>query len=255
MAARTLDAAAFFSARSLKPMYDGTAMASRMPRMMMTTRSSMSVKPLSSLAIRSRSFETKSMLVVLLLSRWGMLDAVSIGGVRRTARASNGGFGREVDPPRRGMGLARKSTLKVCEVTADTSPRDCDARHPRHGRAALDRRAPRALGRAQRVGPPPHCRRLAGAPRARAHRAARGVPGHGPGPRARARLPDHDHRAAEAARAEPPAGLLVRRARARALPRQRVLPAREHRGGLPDDPDGDQADRGARPAAEPPRAD
>src|SRR3954453_13220123 len=44
-AARRLAAAADFSALPLKPMYDGTAIASRMPRMMITTRSSMRVKP------------------------------------------------------------------------------------------------------------------------------------------------------------------------------------------------------------------
>jgi len=49
-----LAAAADFSALALKPMYDGTAIASRMPRMMITTRSSMSVKPpsVSEAAIR-----------------------------------------------------------------------------------------------------------------------------------------------------------------------------------------------------------
>src|SRR3954454_7091427 len=54
MAARTLALAAELLARSRKLRYEGTAMASRMPRMMMTTRSSMSVKPLSSPASRCR---------------------------------------------------------------------------------------------------------------------------------------------------------------------------------------------------------
>src|SRR5467141_2131540 len=45
--ARTLACAADLLARSLKLRYDGTAIASRMPRMMMTTRSSISVKPCS----------------------------------------------------------------------------------------------------------------------------------------------------------------------------------------------------------------
>ena len=40
-------AAAFWLARSLKPRYDGTAIASRMPMITMTTRSSISVKPSS----------------------------------------------------------------------------------------------------------------------------------------------------------------------------------------------------------------
>src|SRR6059058_4225554 len=54
MAARTLALAADWFARSLNDRYDGIAIASRMPRMMMTTRSSMSVKPLSSPASRCR---------------------------------------------------------------------------------------------------------------------------------------------------------------------------------------------------------
>src|SRR6266508_1209109 len=53
-AARTLAFAAESFARSLKPRYDGTAIASRMPMMTMTTRSSMRVKPLSSRARRCR---------------------------------------------------------------------------------------------------------------------------------------------------------------------------------------------------------
>src|ERR1700747_2591132 len=45
--ARTFACAADLLARSLKLRYDGTAIASRMPRMMMTTRSSIRVKPCS----------------------------------------------------------------------------------------------------------------------------------------------------------------------------------------------------------------
>ena len=58
-------------------------------------------------------------------------------------------------------------------------------------------------------------------------------------PRARPRLdaaadlPDHDDRAAEAARAQPAARLRVRRPRPRPLPRQRLLPARGARGRVP----------------------
>src|SRR5438876_1058796 len=55
-AARTFALAADWFARSLNERYDGIAIASRMPRMMMTTRSSMSVKPLSSPASRFVSF-------------------------------------------------------------------------------------------------------------------------------------------------------------------------------------------------------
>ena len=45
IAARTLALAAESFARLRKLMYDGTAIASRMPMMMITTRSSMRVKP------------------------------------------------------------------------------------------------------------------------------------------------------------------------------------------------------------------
>src|SRR6266540_3039146 len=51
----TMAVAAELFARSLKLRYEGIAIASRMPRMMMTTRSSMRVKPLSSPASRCRS--------------------------------------------------------------------------------------------------------------------------------------------------------------------------------------------------------
>src|SRR5918992_5548393 len=45
IAVRTLACAADLLARSRKPRYDGTAIASRIPMMMITTRSSMRVKP------------------------------------------------------------------------------------------------------------------------------------------------------------------------------------------------------------------
>src|SRR3954451_24702774 len=51
-AARTLAWAADLFARVRKLRYDGIAMASRIPRMMITTRSSISVKPRSSVLIR-----------------------------------------------------------------------------------------------------------------------------------------------------------------------------------------------------------
>src|SRR3954468_14611764 len=51
MAERTLACAAETSALLRKPRYDGTAIATRMPRMMMTTSSSIRVNPCS-LAIR-----------------------------------------------------------------------------------------------------------------------------------------------------------------------------------------------------------
>src|SRR5919109_4641059 len=66
IAARTLALAAELFARSRKLRYEGIAIASRMPRMMMTTRSSMRVKPLSSPASRCRI-----LLVMQVLLPWG----------------------------------------------------------------------------------------------------------------------------------------------------------------------------------------
>ena len=71
---------------------------------------------------------------------------------------------------------------------------------------------------------------------------------------ARPRLPDRLDRAAEAARDEAPARLLVLGSGPRALPRQRLLPAREHRRRVPHDPGADQDARGAEPARAPLRA-
>ena len=68
---------------------------------------------------------------------------------------------------------------------------------------------------------------------------------------AAAPLPHPLERAAEALRAEAPAGLLALDPRARPLPRQRLLPARVDRRGLSSHPHRDQDARGAR--ASPPR--
>src|SRR5437870_478762 len=73
-AARTLAFAADWFARSLNDRYDGIAIASRMPRMMMTTRSSMRVKPLSSPAIR---FMNLSRIYSLLLPVESRRDAAA----------------------------------------------------------------------------------------------------------------------------------------------------------------------------------
>src|SRR3954451_6041816 len=54
-AARTLACAADLFARVRKLRYEGIAIASRIPRMMITTRSSISVKPRSSLRTRCHS--------------------------------------------------------------------------------------------------------------------------------------------------------------------------------------------------------
>src|ERR671931_1420384 len=69
-AARTLALAAELFARSRKLRYEGIAIASRMPRMMMTTRSSMRVKPLSSPASRCRIL----LLIAVVLLPWERTD-------------------------------------------------------------------------------------------------------------------------------------------------------------------------------------
>src|SRR4051812_21372021 len=85
---RTLARAAGLLARSCKPRYAGTAMASRMPRMMMTTRSSISVKPLSSDARRFWRRVTMT---------WGFLPGwVAVAVVARSPEVGAGG---DIDPP------------------------------------------------------------------------------------------------------------------------------------------------------------
>src|SRR6059036_1883009 len=80
-AARTLACAAELLARFLKLRYEGIAIASRIPRMMMTTRSSIRVKPLSSLARRFR----RVLIIALLLLPDGKSDGSGgIGGAHRT---------------------------------------------------------------------------------------------------------------------------------------------------------------------------
>src|SRR3954452_22231528 len=77
MAARTSADAAFWFALSLKPRYEGTAIASRMPMIATTTRSSISVKPSS----RARRSLMRDMQI-----SFGWLtrtDSVSLGGPRR----------------------------------------------------------------------------------------------------------------------------------------------------------------------------
>src|SRR5437870_11089995 len=92
-AARTLACAAELLARFLKLRYEGIAIASRIPRMMMTTSSSIRVKPLSSLARRFRR---------VLIMRWGSFQ-VRFGGARldrpgeEPAGAPKEGSGRGAD--------------------------------------------------------------------------------------------------------------------------------------------------------------
>src|SRR5215213_4912476 len=97
-AARTSARAAFSFARSLKPRYDGTAIASRIPMMTMTTRSSMRVKP-SSRASRCRNLDMQISLTRLFRTtrgiahcegcrypQMGYIDAPREGGVMPSPR-------------------------------------------------------------------------------------------------------------------------------------------------------------------------
>src|SRR6476659_11033342 len=111
-AARTFDCAADFSARSLKPRYDGTAIASRMPRITMTTRSSMRVKP-SSLASRCLIFET----IAMNLLPGGEVTDPGID-LRRTSNSPERGIRRSCASPADGdFRLARKELTPAFAAT------------------------------------------------------------------------------------------------------------------------------------------
>src|SRR5215831_19968467 len=71
MADRTSAEAARWFARSLKPRYDGTAIASRMPMITMTTRSSISVKP------SSRSSRCRNLVIEFSLRLWACTRSLS----------------------------------------------------------------------------------------------------------------------------------------------------------------------------------
>src|SRR5438874_1600670 len=87
-AARTLACAAELLARFLKLRYEGIAIASRIPRMMMTTSSSIRVKPPSSRAMRFRR-----VLIIRSRSFRGESSGPSgIGGPHRTPLDQNGGL-------------------------------------------------------------------------------------------------------------------------------------------------------------------
>ena len=117
-----------------------------------------------------------------------------------------------------------------------------------------DRRAAHPDGRARRLRPPPRRRLAARDARERPARAASGRPEDRARRDAHAHLRNPLHRAAEAARDEAPARLLVLDPRPRPLPRQRVLPADERRRRVPADPGADQDARGAPDARAPLRA-
>ena len=112
----------------------------------------------------------------------------------------------------------------------------------RFRRAADGGRLPPRLGSApERRGAPDRAR-------ARAADAAGGLSEAVPGRHARDRLLDPHRRSAPAPGDELAAGLRLLRPRPRALPRQRLLPARRDRRGLPPDPGRADLDRRARTA-------
>ncbi len=141
----------------------------------------------------------------------------------------------------------RRQLSRACGRLPIARPRDDAATN-------FNRRPARADGRARGFRLAHHGREPARVPRARTHRARGGI-------RALRRrgnpvdaLPDPLERAAEAFRAEPAARLRVLDAGSRALPRQRLLPARGGGRGLPSHPAGDQDDGGAATAGRPPHA-
>src|SRR5918994_6621323 len=166
IAARTLAWLAAFAARSRKPRYDGTAIASRMPMMMMTTRSSIRVKPCSPFA--SRRF--RSAVSIWCVSFRGdggsaVADPTSaVGHPQSTPRTGEQSpttsptLGEWPGTGREQYACAREAgdpSLKFPRAPADSPLRDRhDALHALC--AALDRHASRSDGRPWRVRPPPH---------------------------------------------------------------------------------------------------
>src|ERR671923_196170 len=104
-AARTFACAAELLARFLKLRYDGIAIASRIPRMMMTTSSSIRVKPLSSVANRFRR---------VLIMREGSFQGGNWGRLPdrplvREGGASKGGTEPDTPPVKRRLATADDS--------------------------------------------------------------------------------------------------------------------------------------------------
>src|SRR5205085_258827 len=93
-AARTFACAAELLARFLKLKYDGIAIASRIPRMMMTTSSSMSVKPLSS---EARRFRRVLIMCVVLLPKVESGGRPGIGAAHRDPLDPEGVIGRKAE--------------------------------------------------------------------------------------------------------------------------------------------------------------
>src|SRR5437016_13676266 len=107
MAARTLAWAADLLARVRKLRYEGIAIASRIPRMMITTRSSISVKPSSRLAGASRRERRESIGSFLLGGYVGWLASLSVTS------------GEAAHPPAEGFPGAIRAGVKEEGLPAD----------------------------------------------------------------------------------------------------------------------------------------
>src|SRR3954447_1602099 len=105
-AARTLACAADLFARVRKLRYDGIAIASRIPRMMITTRSSISVKPLSSLVRRCRKLCIRH-----------SLARTAVAGLDRppmpAVRPPNGGGSPPRAPERKRKGAVSRALVEL----------------------------------------------------------------------------------------------------------------------------------------------
>src|SRR5918912_761251 len=214
-AARTFACAADLFARERKLRYEGIAIASRIPRMMITTRSSIRVKPSSRFAV----------FVSLASMRCPpcRVRRVARGTYRPRPRALETPGSRELRRPSR----LRSSGLKEAPGAADSSPEG------HAGDASLNRCAARAHGGAGRLGPARDCGNGAVRPRARHAPAGRGRGAADPRRHAPAPLPDPLDRAAEEPRGRAPDRHGLLDPGPRALPRQRLLPARRARRRLP----------------------
>src|SRR6266487_358936 len=233
-AARTFACAADLLARVRKLRYEGIAIASRIPRMMITTRSSIRVKPPSSRCTWPSRFESHERMRVSSLGC--AVASPLIGRDLPQVTPPDGGSEHDVDGPSR-----KRLTLPI-------------AREGHAGDPVFDRRPARADGDAKCVGSAHHRGRAPGGARARPPRAPAGLRAANRRRDAAAALPHPLDRAAEAPRARPPDRPRALDPRSRALPRERVLAARVPRRGLPPDPDRDQDPRGAGHPVEPARA-
>src|ERR671923_77314 len=237
-AARTLACAAELLARFLKLKYDGIAIASRIPRMMMTTSSSIRVKPLSS---EARRFRRVLIMCDVLLPEVGgpsgigcLSESVRPEGVKRRRARSPAPF------------YERPSSVGLADAGRDRPVRA--ALEVRDGAGARVLDAVARDGGAGRLRSAPERGCAAHATRARGDEPARGVRQAHAERDPAAPLSGPLERAAEAARDRPAARPLARGAGPRPLPRQRLLPARVARSRVPPHPRAAEDARGAAPA-------